>query len=29
VFTLPEYLLEAVGEHGRILTDAEPYIWEA
>jgi spermidine synthase len=29
VFPLPEYLLEAVGEHGRILTDAEPYIWEA
>jgi spermidine synthase len=29
VFTLPEYLLEAVEEHGRVLTDAEPYVWEA
>jgi spermidine synthase len=29
VFTLPEYLLEAVEEHGRILTDAEPYVWTA
>ncbi|MCW5942938.1 MAG: fused MFS/spermidine synthase [Fimbriimonadaceae bacterium] len=28
-FTLPEYLLEAVEEHGRVLTDAEPYIWTA
>lgn len=29
VFTLPEYLLEAQKEHGRIITDAEPYKWDA
>jgi spermidine synthase len=29
VFTLPEYLYEAKAEHGRVLTDAEPYVWEA
>ncbi len=29
VFTLPEYLLEAKKEHGRIVTDADPYKWEA
>ncbi|MFY9234344.1 MAG: fused MFS/spermidine synthase [Fimbriimonadaceae bacterium] len=29
MFTLPEYLYEAKAEHGRILTDAEPYRWEA
>lgn len=29
VFTLPEYLLRAQKEHGRIITDANPYKWEA
>lgn len=29
VFTLPDYMLEAVAEHGRVLTDAEPYFWTA
>jgi spermidine synthase len=29
VFTLPEYLYEARREHGRVLTDAAPYVWEA
>lgn len=28
-FTLPEYLLEAQKQHGRILTDAEPFVWTA
>lgn len=28
-FTLPEYLIEAKKEHGRIITDADPYIWTA
>jgi len=29
VFTLPDYLYEAVEEHGRIVTDAAPFLWEA
>jgi spermidine synthase len=29
VFTLPEYLLEAVEEHGRVVTDAKPFVWTA
>lgn len=29
MFTLPEYMLRAIEEHGRILTDAEPFIWDA
>lgn len=29
VFTLPDYLLEAVRDQGRILTDAEPFVWTA
>jgi spermidine synthase len=28
-FTLPEYLLRAVEEEGRILTDADPFVWTA
>ncbi|AIE86236.1 fused MFS/spermidine synthase [Fimbriimonas ginsengisoli] len=28
-FTLPEYLHRAVEEEGRILTDAEPFVWTA
>ena len=28
-FTLPEYLLRAVETEGRILTDAEPFVWTA
>jgi spermidine synthase len=28
-FTLPEYLERAVVEEGRILTDAEPFVWTA
>lgn len=28
-FTLPEYLEVAVREEGRILTDAEPFVWTA
>ncbi len=28
-FTLPEYMLEAVENHGRILTDSDPFIWTA
>lgn len=29
VFTLPDYLYEALEEHGRVITDAEPFFWEA
>lgn len=29
LYTLPEYLLRAVEEEGRILTDADPFIWTA
>lgn len=29
VFTLPDYLLESVQRDGRILTDAEPFVWTA
>lgn len=29
MFTLPEYMHRAIDEHGRILTDAEPFIWDA
>ncbi len=29
VFTLPDYLLEAKESVGRILTDAEPFVWTA
>ncbi|HMS55247.1 MAG TPA: fused MFS/spermidine synthase [Fimbriimonadaceae bacterium] len=28
-FTLPEYLVRAVENEGRILTDAEPFVWDA
>jgi spermidine synthase len=28
-FTLPEYLLRAVETEGRILTDADPFVWTA
>jgi spermidine synthase len=29
VFTLPDYLREAIAKHGRVLTDNEPFIWGA
>lgn len=29
MFTLPEYMWRAIEEHGRVLTDAEPFIWDA
>ncbi len=29
VFTLPEYLIDAIDKHGRVLTDSEPFIWHA
>ena len=29
MFTLPDYLLEAQKRSGRILTDAEPFVWTA
>ena len=29
VFTLPDYLLDAVERQGRILTDSEPFVWTA
>jgi spermidine synthase len=29
VFTLPDYLVEAVEEHGRVLTDEKPFVWTA
>ena len=29
VFTLPDYLIEACAEHGRILTDEKPFVWTA
>lgn len=29
LFTLPEYLLRSVESEGRILTDADPYVWTA
>ena len=28
-FTLPDYLYEAQKQHGRIVTDAQPFLWEA
>jgi spermidine synthase len=28
-FTLPDYLYEAQKQHGRIVTDAKPFLWEA
>jgi spermidine synthase len=28
-FTLPDYLYEAVEEHGKVLTDAAPFFWTA
>jgi spermidine synthase len=28
-FTLPDYLYEAEREFGRVVTDAEPFLWEA
>jgi spermidine synthase len=29
LFTLPEYLLKAIEEEGRILTDGDPFVWTA
>ncbi len=29
VFTLPDYLYEAIEECGRVVTDAAPFLWEA
>ncbi|MBA4292174.1 spermidine synthase [bacterium] len=29
MFTLPEYMISAIEKHGRVLTDAEPFIWDA
>jgi spermidine synthase len=29
LFTLPEYMLEAIRSHGRVLTDKEPFVWGA
>lgn len=29
MFVLPEYMYDAIKAHGRILTDAEPFLWEA
>jgi spermidine synthase len=29
MFTLPEYLLRAVEEEGRVLTDRTPFVWTA
>ena len=29
VFTLPDYINEALEEHGKVLTDAEPFVWTA
>ncbi len=29
VFTLPDYLIEASEQYGRVLTDAEPFVWTA
>jgi spermidine synthase len=28
-FTLPDYLYEAQSQHGRVVTDAAPFLWEA
>jgi spermidine synthase len=28
-FTIPDYLYEAVEEHGAVLTDDEPFYWTA
>lgn len=28
-FLMPDYLLEAIAQHGRVLTDSEPFIWSA
>lgn len=29
VFTLPDYIMEAQKQHGRVLTDAHPFVWTA
>lgn len=29
MFTLPEYMLRAIEEHGRVLTDEKPFLWTA
>jgi spermidine synthase len=29
IFTLPDYLLEAQAKSGRVLTDADPFVWTA
>lgn len=29
MFTLPEYMLRAIEKHGKVLTDAEPFLWTA
>lgn len=29
LFTMPDYLEEAIAKHGRVLTDNEPFIWSA
>lgn len=29
LFTLPDYLLADIAKHGRVLTDAEPFVWSA
>jgi len=29
MFTLPDYLHEALEKHGRVLTDKEPFVWTA
>jgi spermidine synthase len=29
MFVLPEFLLRDIDKYGRILTDAEPFIWDA
>lgn len=29
MFVLPEYMLEAIKKHGKVLTDSEPFLWTA
>ena len=29
MFVLPEYMLRAIEEHGKVLTDSEPFLWTA
>jgi hypothetical protein len=29
MFTLPDHMLRDIEKYGRVLTDKEPFVWEA